>query len=132
MRPIDPTNLNMRIDGLANQNLDAFAKTGKPNGPSKGPDASPDAPTTRASADDGLAPRGGSLEKLAETGKQVGTDANKMVSEDGGDMMKHIIDATQMNMKMQMQMNLIQMQKGFVEAQAKTIKDIGTKVAQAA
>ena len=132
MRPIDSTNLNTRIDGLMNQNLDAFTKTGMPNGPSKGPDASPDAPKTRASADGGMAPRGGSLDKLADTGKKIGTDANKMVSEDGGDMMKQVIDATQMNMKMQMQMNLIQMQKGLTEAHAKTIKDTGTKIAQAA
>lgn len=132
MQPINSTNLDTKIDALSNQNLEAFAKTGKPNGPSKGPDASPDAPKTRASVDGGMAPRGGNLDKLAETGKQIGTDANKMVSEDGGDMMKQVIDATQMNMKMQMQMNLIQMQKGLVEAHAKTIKDIGTKVAQAA
>jgi len=132
MQSINSTNLNTKIDALSNQNLEAFAKTGKPNGPSKGPDASPDAPKTRASADDGMAPRGGNLDKLADTGKKISADANKMVSEDGGDMMKQVIDATQMNMKMQMQMNLIQMEKGLVEAHGKLIKDVGTKVAQAA
>ena len=110
---------------------------------------------TRASADTGMAPRASIGEKfglvpqspggpdgpnkpgphnegsnsiLANGGKESTTQAK----EDAKTSMDNLKEINEINMKFQMDMAQLQMVKGFVEAQAKAIKDIGTKIAQAA
>ena len=65
---------------------------------------------------------------LASGGKESTTQAKA----DAKTSMDNLREINEINMKFQMDMSQLQMIKGFVEAQAKAVKDIGTKIAQAA
>jgi hypothetical protein len=128
-----------------------------PTGPAGQPQATPAGPeglAGRASQDAGMAPRqnltlalggapqGGpsgpgatpplSTADLSKMAANVGNEANKAAVDDGGAAMQNVLKANMMNMEFQANMGVIAMQKGMVEAVAKTIKDVGTKVAQLA
>lgn len=117
----------------------------KPVKPSDfGPAAAPAAPqgvATRASASADMAPRaaigpsggpGGGKPDLSAVAGQGGSDATGKAKGDAEQSMKTMADMNAINMRFQTEMAVMQMQKGMNEAVAKTIKDIGTKVAQLA
>jgi hypothetical protein len=148
---INKVGVNAKIDSLLGANLEAFAKTPPAGGQTKMPGAG-DGPGGRVSADAGVAPRvslsalGGpgapapapapapplSTADLSKMAANVGNEANKAAVDDGGAAMQNVLKANMMNMEFQANMGVIAMQKGMVEAVAKTIKDVGTKVAQLA
>ncbi len=85
----------------------------------------PDGLQARNSTGTDLPPRNSIL---ANGGKESTTQAK----EDAKTSMDNLKEINEINMKFQMDMSQLQMIKGFVEAQAKAVKDIGTKIAQAA
>jgi hypothetical protein len=140
---INKVNVNAKIDGLMGQNMEAFAKTATPKGPAPAPaGGAPDGiPTARASASAEMAPRaalgpsggpGGAKANLSAVAEQGGSDATSKAKGDAEQSMKTMAEMNAINMRFQTEMAVMQMQKGMNEAVAKTIKDIGTKVAQLA
>ena len=110
---------------------------------------------TRASTDTGMAPRASIGQQFGlvppssggpdgpnkpgprnETSNSIlangGKESTTQAKEDAKTSMDNLREINEINMKFQMDMAQLQMVKGFVEAQAKAIKDIGTKIAQAA
>lgn len=69
---------------------------------------------------------------LSAINQQGGNDATGKAKGDAEQSMKTMADMNAINMRFQTEMAVMQMQKGMNEAVAKTIKDIGTKVAQLA
>jgi hypothetical protein len=69
---------------------------------------------------------------LSAVNQQGGNDATGKAKGDADQSMKTMAEMNALNMKFQTDMAVMQMQKGMNEAVAKTIKDIGTKVAQLA
>lgn len=114
------------------------------------PTAAPAAPQgvpTRASASADMAPRQSLLPQPAPQGpggpgrpgpdlsavnQQGGNDAVGKAKTDADQSMKTMAEMNAINMRFQTEMAVMQMQKGMNEAIAKTVKDIGTKVAQLA
>jgi hypothetical protein len=143
---INKVNVNAKIDALIGQNIDAFAKTAPPKGPAAAPagGAPEGMPAARASASAEMAPRaslgasggpggpGGAKPDLSAVNQQGGSDATAKAKGDAEQSMKTMADMNAINMRFQTEMAVMQMQKGMNEAVAKTIKDIGTKVAQLA
>jgi hypothetical protein len=143
---INNVNVSAKIDALMGQNIDAFAKGSAPKGPAPTPaGGAPDGiPTPRASASPEMAPRsnlgsfapsggpGGAKPDLSAIAGQGGSDATGKAKGDAEQSMKTMADMNAINMRFQTEMAVMQMQKGMNEAVAKTIKDIGTKVAQLA
>ncbi len=85
----------------------------------------PDGLSTRNSTGTDLPPRNSIL---SNGGKESTTQAK----EDAKTSMDNLREINEINMKFQMDMSQLQMIKGFVEAQAKAVADIGKKIAQAA
>lgn len=69
---------------------------------------------------------------LSAINKEGGNDATAKAKGDAEQSMKTMADMNAINMRFQTEMAVMQMQKGMNEAVAKTVKDIGTKVAQLA
>lgn len=69
---------------------------------------------------------------LSAINEKGGNDATAKAKTDAEQSMKTMADMNAINMRFQTEMAVMQMQKGMNEAVAKTIKDIGTKVAQLA
>lgn len=69
---------------------------------------------------------------LSAVNQQGGNDATSKAKVDAEQSMKTMADMNAINMRFQTEMAVMQMQKGMNEAVTKTIKDIGTKVAQLA
>jgi len=92
--------------------------------PPKAP-AAPDGLSTRNAAATDLPPRNSIL---ANGGKESTAEAKEAAKTS----MDNLREINEINMKFQMDMSQLQMIKGFVEAQAKAITDIGKKIAQAA
>lgn len=169
---INNINSNSGIDALIHQNIEAFAKSGTPQGPSQGPmGGAPEGVTLRNSGSNDMAPQQRNLPgqppmvdpqtfmnlfpgstsaptgvypppmppsqppgspNLSAVSQQGGNDAVSQAKADAQDSMKTMAEMNAINMQFQTQMSVMQMQKGMNEAVAKTIKEIGTKVAQLA
>jgi hypothetical protein len=69
---------------------------------------------------------------LSTINQQGGNDATSKAKGDADQSMKTMAEMNAINMRFQTETAVMQMQKGMNEAVAKTVKDIGTKVAQLA
>ena len=69
---------------------------------------------------------------LSTINQQGGNDATSKAKSDADQSMKTMAEMNAINMRFQTETAVMQMQKGMNEAVAKTVKDIGTKVAQLA
>lgn len=125
-------NTGARVDPIIQQIADAV-----PPGAKQGPSAPlaqllpyDGGPAPRASSDTGMAPR--SNINLQDNGVGIRKEGLNAASNDGGDAIKDMQAMNKMNMEFQVANGLMQMNKGFVEALAKSTKDIGTKTAQLA
>jgi hypothetical protein len=147
-------NGNNHIDALINHNVNAFSNTPYPpqtTNPFANPPQSGHDLNAKVSSDPNMGPRnnnfsmqmnggpaggptgpGKDAADLSKVSAEVREDGVKTASHDGDDAIKDMANMNAMNMKFQVASGLMAMQKGMVEALAKTVKDAGSKVAQLA
>ncbi|WP_140634983.1 hypothetical protein [Methylibium rhizosphaerae] len=137
---ISNVNVSAKIDGQMRQNIDAFEKTGKPQGPAPAPaGGAPDGiPTARASASAEMAPRaalgpaggpgGDKTPDLAAITRETGTEGTSKAKTDAENSMKSMAEMTAIQMQFTTQSAIINLHKSMNEQVAKAITGIGKGV----